>query len=124
MLFTGGLAERREVPKGSLPAVSSDHMSPLSSDISTNSNAKIFLTILGGSEAAGLYGPAVCRASDTSGGGSISPGLSPWVPPDRCWRSAAAARMSRPDANPVPGVNAGRGGRSAGFGSAPSSVPG
>lgn len=62
MLLTGGLAMQHEVARGSLAAMSLDQMSPLSSDISTNSNAKIFLITFGNNEAAGLYRPAMCRA--------------------------------------------------------------
>ena len=43
----------------------------VSSDISTNSKSRIFLTILGGRDAAGLYGPWAPMGSGTIGGGRV-----------------------------------------------------
>jgi hypothetical protein len=53
---TGGFDVRRAGVAASV-VESSGQMSPRSSAISTNSNARIFFTTLGGREAAGLYGP-------------------------------------------------------------------
>ena len=43
----------------------------VSSDISTNSKSRIFLTTLGGRDAAGLYGPWAPMGSGTIGGGRV-----------------------------------------------------
>ena len=117
MSFTGGLAGWRRgwlVPSCWL--ASSGQMSARSSDISTNSSAKMRFTTLGGRAAAGLYGPAACRLTDTACGIASA-----------CWflwvaasPAAAAASRSSPDATPVAGTNVGSAGSSAGFGNVPS----
>ena len=58
MLFTWGLAEWRGVTWGSDAVEYSDQISPLSSDISMNSRARILLTTFGVKVEVGLYGPA------------------------------------------------------------------
>ena len=89
MSVTGGLAGvRRAGCPVSVEIGSSTQMSEVSSDISTNSRFKIFLTTLGGSEAAGLYEPA-----DVTGSVSC-PGV--LLPSSVCGAVAAAARRSRP----------------------------
>ena len=109
--MTGGFAGRRCA--GVSAGVSSGQTSPRSSDISTNSNARIFFTAFGASMAAGLYGPGAWRCLR----GSVD-GL-----PDFGSCTAAAASRSRPDVpggGPPVGVNVGSGGRLAGSGWSPS----
>ena len=66
MDMTGGLPVRREVLGVSAGVGSSGQTSALSSDISTNSSAKIFRTTFGGSAAAGLKGPGACSCAAAS----------------------------------------------------------
>ena len=72
------------------PDGSSGHMSARSSLISTNSNARSFLTTLGGSVADGLYGPALCSDQRSAVLSSAAAGVEGPA-------SAAAARTSRPE---------------------------
>ena len=58
MLVTGSFDGARRDGCAASPVIgSSSQMSALSSDISTNSRSRTFLTTFGGREAAGLYGP-------------------------------------------------------------------
>ena len=85
---TGGLlGVRRAGTPDSAPTWSSAHISARSSDISTNSKSRTFLTTFGGSAAAGLYGPDPDRGGDPICDWDISG----WV----CF-PAVAARPSRP----------------------------
>ena len=85
---TGGLlGVRRAGTPDSAPTWSSAHISARSSDISTNSKSRTFLTTFGGSAAAGLYGPDPDRGGDLICDWDISG----WV----CF-PAVAARPSRP----------------------------
>ena len=86
-------------------------ISPLKSDISTNSKLSTFLATLGGNEAAGLYGPI-----DVSAAVTWSDGGAPGTPPVE---AAAAAKRSRPETAAGADVNVGSGGSCAGFGMSP-----
>jgi hypothetical protein len=119
MSLTGGLPVRREGLGASVEVVSSDQMSPRSSDISTNSRVRTRLTTFGGREAAGLYGPGLC--SETGSGGcafvvetEVS-GVGSSV--------AAAASRARPEVDPEAGVKVGSVGRRAGSGKSPRPDP-
>ena len=110
MSVTGGfVAALRDDCAG--PA-SSSQISPLSSDISTNSKSSTFLATLGDSAAAGLYGPIDARAVATLPDGG-APGPSPV-------EAAATAKRSRPENMAGDDLNVGRGGSCAGFGISPS----
>ena len=125
MLITGGLPGRRGVLPG---AGSSGHTSARSSDISTNSNARIRFTTFGGRAAAGLYGPGVCSwAAPTAGCGPCDSDCVEFgvacVPCGPGWESAAVARTSRPDIDPPAGVNVGSMGSWVGSGIVPTLDP-
>ena len=116
MSVTGGLAGvRRAGCPVSVERGSSTQMSAVSSDISTNSRFRIFLTTLGSSETAGLYGPA-----DVTGSVSC-PGVR--LPSSVCGAVAAAARRSRPVARLGVAENTGIDRSCAGSGIVPSSPP-
>ena len=106
MFVTGSFPGRRGPWGVSVVEGSSGQMSASRSDISTNSSERIRLTILGGRAAAGLYGPASCRALDCSVLRAAEP-------------SAASASMSRGDF-PLLGVKVSRDLSLRGSGSSPS----
>ena len=94
-------------------SVSSDHISPRSSAISTNSKARTRFTTFGSKEDVGLYGLTSRKAASKDvvlSGGANSP-------------KVAAARRSRSAADPADRLNVGRGGSWVGSGSSPSLVP-
>ena len=101
---------RRVCIVASLGVISSVQISLRSSDISTKSRARIFFTVFGGREAAGLYGPAVWRASS-----SVAVSLGLLKPAVSVLAVAAVARRLRPEGGaeePAVGVNVGRTGSS------------
>ena len=117
--FDRGFTERCGAVWGSVAVESSDQISPLSSDISTNSRARILFTTFGGWLAAGLYGPAAWSAAETGGAGSLYPDL-----PSCCSLAAAAAAMTpRPADDPSAGSNERSGGRLEGSGTVPRPAP-
>ena len=82
---------------GALPGSWGGASLAVSSDISTNSKSRIFLTTLGGRDAAGLYGPWAPTGSGAIGGGRV---LFPAV------AAAAASRLS-PEDSADPGLKVG-----------------